>query len=268
MEQKLRDLMFRFFTDDVGGPLITDGEGKTVHEDARVRAVLQGDTNWGTACPAPREGQRGERWDLINKDSGHTYMVVSSTYKDGEDVLQFHHFTDSSEYTKLFRDINDYSGVLRYEKEHDSMTGLYNKGKFMSLKESLFRDRESLTVFNMDVNNLKYMNDNFGHEAGDALIKKAAESLQRITSRSVLTFRMGGDEFLAVALNHTREKALQLLEKWKAGLEELNRRDDGIECVIACGFAYGEKGYDLDRLLDEADRLMYEDKKAKKAARG
>ena len=138
----------------------------------------------------------------------------------------------------------------------------------MALKASLFQAQDSLAVFNLDVNNLKYMNDYFDHEAGDALINKAAESLRRIEARNVMTFRVGGDEFMAVALHLSREDALQLKEAWEEGLAECNFRNDGVECVIACGFAYGEKGYDLEALLAEADQQMYEDKKAKKAARG
>ena len=268
MQKELNDIILRFFLEDVGGILITDEEGNTVYEDDRVRFIRQESTNWAAACPPPREGQRGERWDLLHKDSGRTYMVVSSTLRQEGKLLQLHHLVDSSEYMELFRDMSDYSKSLQREKERDGLTGLYNKGKFMTMKASLFRSQDSLAVFNMDVNNLKYMNDTFGHEAGDTLIRKAAESLKRIEARNVLTFRMGGDEFVAVALHLSREEALRLRETWEEGLTELNRADDGIECVIACGFAYGEKGYDLEQLLAEADRRMYEDKKAKKAARG
>ena len=266
MQKELSDIILRFFLEDVGGILITDEAGGVIYEDARVRDLLQENTNWAAACPPPREGQRGERWDLLHKDSGRTYMVVTSTLSEEGRTLQLHHLVDSSEYMELFRDMGDYSKSLRHEKEHDGLTGLYNKGKFMALKASLFRNQESLAVFNMDVNNLKYMNDNFGHEAGDALINKAAESLRRIEARNVLVFRVGGDEFIAVAMHLSREEALRLRETWEKGLAELNRADDGVECVIACGFAYGEKGYDLDALLAEADKRMYEDKKTKKAA--
>ncbi len=267
MDKELNDVILRFFMEDVGGICVTDEAGGVVFEDERARLILRGQTNWAAACPPPRKGQRGERWDLLNKVSGETYMVVTSTVAGERGVLQLHHLVDSSDYMELFRDMGDYSRTLRHEKEHDGLTGLYNKGKFMSLKASLFKAQDSLTVFNMDVNNLKYMNDNFGHEAGDALINKAAESLRRIEARNVMTFRVGGDEFMAIALHLSREEALRLKEDWEAGLAELNRRDDGVECVIACGFAYGEKGYDLESLLAEADRKMYEDKKAKKAAR-
>ena len=268
MQKALSDTIQRFFLEDVGGLLVTDAEGNTVYEDARSRAILQGNTNWAVACPPLREGQRGECWDLLHKDSDRTYMVVTSTLTADGKALQLHHLVDNSEYMKLFRDMGDYSRSLQHDKEHDGLTGLYNKGKFMALKASLFQAQDSLAVFNFDVNNLKYFNDNFGHETGDALILKAAESLRRIEARNVMTFRVGGDEFMAVALHLSREDALQLKKVWEEGLAELNHRNDGIECVIACGFAYGEKNYDLEALLTEADQQMYKDKKSKKVLRG
>ena len=266
MQKELNDIILRFFLEDVGGILITDSEGKVIFEDSKAHLVRQENTNWSAACPPPREGQRGERWDLLHKDSGKTYMVVSSTLPEEGRTLQLHHLADSSEYIELFHKMGDFSRVMRHEKEHDGLTGLFNKGKFMELKASLFKNQDSIAVFNMDVNNLKFMNDNFGHEAGDALINKAAESLRRIEARNVLTFRVGGDEFMVIALHLSREEALRLKTAWEEGLAELNRRDDGVNCVVACGFAHGEEGYDLEELLAEADRKMYEDKKAKKAA--
>ncbi len=170
-------------------------------------------------------------------------------------------------YMELYRDMTDYSKALKAEKDHDGLTGLYNKGKFMELKKTLFRAQDTIAVFNMDVNNLKRMNDTYGHEAGDRLIKKAAESLRLIEARNVMPFRVGGDEFVVVALHLRRPEAEALRRKWAEGLEELNRMGDGIECVIACGAAYGERGYDLESLLAEADRRMYEDKQALKASK-
>ena len=262
------EIILRFFMEDVGGILVTDGQGCVLFEDERARLIRQGETNWEAACPPPREGQRGERWDLLHRDSGQSYMVVTSTVRDGETLLQLHHLVDSSDYMELFRDMGDYSKTLKHEKEHDGLTGLYNKGKFLALKDTLFRNQKSLAVFNMDVNNLKYLNDNFGHEAGDKLILKAAESLKRIERRNVLPFRVGGDEFLVVAMHMSREEAQQLRARWEAGLQEINEPDDGIRCVVACGMAYGEEGYELEALLAEADERMYEDKMAKKRAAG
>lgn len=262
----LNEVILRFFRDDVEGILILDGEGKVLYEDARSAEIYRRAPYWKSACPPPAKGQHGECWDLPNAAGGKPYMVTTSTFTEGDKMFQVHFFTDSSLYMELFRDISGYSRELKAEKEHDGMTGLFNKGKLMELKGSLFRNQDSIAVFNLDVNNLKYMNDTFGHEAGDQLIRKAAQSLKRIEARNVMPFRVGGDEFMVIALHITRDQAEELFHRWEEALAELNRAEDGITCVVACGMAYGEKGYDPDELFALADQRMYEDKQAKKRA--
>jgi diguanylate cyclase (GGDEF)-like protein len=164
----------------------------------------------------------------------------------------------------MFRDVTDYSKELKIAKEHDGLTGLFNKRKFLELKQSLFRGQKTIAVFNFDVNNLKQMNDTYGHEMGDRLIKKAADSLKAIEARNVLAFRVGGDEFVVVALHVDNEGAERIRKKWEDALEDLNSRSDDIICVIACGMAFGEEGFDLEQILALADQRMYEDKKRKK----
>ena len=264
MQIDVNDLILRFFRDDIGGVLITDAEGNILYTDEKSAFVQREKTNWHAACPRPRAGQKGELWDLLYNESGDTFMVITSTFLEAGNMLQIHQLIDTSVYMGLYRDISDYSRTLQREKERDGLTGLYNKGKFMSLKGSLFMNQDSIAIYNMDVNNLKYMNDTRGHEAGDRLLQKAAASLRKIEARNILTFRVGGDEFIAVGLHLTREDADKVLQAWEAGLAELNQADDGVRCVIARGMVYGEKGYDLDALLKQADELMYEDKKAKK----
>ena len=265
---KLNRAVLRFFRDDIGGIRITDAAGNVIYEDEKTAFISREKTNWAAACPPAREGQRGEAWDLLRSGSKKTYMVISSTFSEDGEQYQIHHLIDTSLYMDMYRGITDYSRDLKAEKDHDGLTGLYNKGKFMELKKTLFRDQDAIAVFNMDVNNLKQMNDTYGHEAGDRLIKKAAESLKKIEKRNVMPFRVGGDEFIVVAIHITRREAEQIRRDWEEGLKALNWAEDGIDCVIACGFAFGEKGYDLEELLSRADQLMYEDKKARKSMVG
>ena len=259
------EYILRFFRDEIDGGLITDAEGNTLYEDEKTAFVRQERTNWKAACPLPLIGQRVEMWDLIRSECGKTYMVITSTYEKDGKLIQIHRLVDTSVYTDLYRDLTDYSRTLREEKDHDSLTGLFNKGRFTELKRTLFQKQQTIAVFNMDVNNLKYMNDTYGHEAGDRLIKKAAASLKKIVARNVMPFRVGGDEFMLVALHVDREGAERIRADWEKALKELNQKDDGISCVIACGLAFGEQGYDLEEILALADQRMYEDKKAKKA---
>lgn len=266
MKINMDNAILRFFRDDIGGILITDASGSVVYEDGKTAFIQKEKTNWDSACPPAWEGQQSEVWDLLRSRDRKTFMVITSTFSEGGEQFQIHHLVDTSLYMELYRDITDYSRDLKVEKDHDGLTGLYNKGKFMELKASLFQKQNTIAIFNMDVNNLKAMNDTYGHEAGDKLIKKAAESLKRIAKRNVMPFRVGGDEFIVVAIHISRQEALQLRQDWEEGLKALNQAEDGIDCVIACGFAFGEKGYDLEALLSQADRLMYEDKQARKKA--
>lgn len=153
---------------------------------------------------------------------------------------------------------------LIYDSEHDGLTGMYNKGKYLAMLESDYQNLDSIGIFNFDVNNLKKMNDTYGHEAGDKLIIKGADSIRKVTSSTVHGYRMGGDEFLMIACNVSEAEVEHLKERWEAELARLNTLDDGIECIIAAGVVYGAKGYDFAALMKEADERMYEDKKKKK----
>ena len=263
-EMRTDELILRFFKEDIGGILITGENGAVLYEDEKTAFIQREKTNWESACPAPAPGQKSERWDLVRSGSGKTYLVTTSTFTDGEGMKQIHQLTDTSDYTALYRHMSDYSRMLRNEKEYDSLTGLYNRSKFTEMKRSLFRNQDAIAVLNLDVNNLKQVNDSLGHEAGDRLIRKAAESLKRIEARNVIPFRIGGDEFVVAALHVNREEAEQIRQAWGKALEELNREEDGIPCTVACGFAFGEKGYDLETVLAEADRAMYENKRKMK----
>ncbi len=258
------EAILRFFRDEVGGILITGADGKILYTDDHTAFIREGGTNWKTACPPPRPGRKKEIWDLLYTRDGKSYMVTTSTFSDAEGLKQIHFLADTSLYTGLFREITDYSRELRTEKDHDSLTGLFGKGKFMEMKRNLFAKQETVAVFNFDVNDLKRTNDVRGHEAGDRLIRKAAESLRRIEARNIIPFRVGGDEFVVVAIHVTREEAENIRRRWEEALADLNRQPDGIPCVIACGFAFGEKGFDLEEVLSLADQRMYEDKSSKK----
>lgn len=164
------------------------------------------------------------------------------------------------------------NGLLReqviYESEHDKLTALYNKGKYMSMMNDFFPNQKSVAIFNMDVNYLKRVNDTLGHEAGDALIVKAAKSLLAVEKDNVRGFRMGGDEFMLFGWDMEEDEANALKKEWEGALAKLNEENDGLECVIACGLAYGKDEFDLKELLKLADERMYENKIAIKLSRG
>ena len=156
------------------------------------------------------------------------------------------------------------NGLLRekiiYESEHDKLTDLYNKDKYIINRDNEFGKPERIAIFNFDVNNLKLVNDTKGHEAGDRLIVKTAESLKSILKDDMMAYRIGGDEFVVIGSDITPEEADDIRSYWEGVLDEINKAEtDSI--TVACGLVCGEGEYDIDALLSEADKRMYENKK-------
>ncbi len=173
------------------------------------------------------------------------------------------YFRDASVYNviRLFIENGVLREKIRYESEHDGLTGLFNKGKFLSMKDNQFNHPSSIAVCMFDINNLKQVNDNLGHEAGDALIVAASQSILSITDDEVYGFRMGGDEFAVIAPNITREKMDAMIKTWSNALNDINKIYQGDTITIAVGYEYATSPYDLDKLLASADEKMYENKK-------
>jgi diguanylate cyclase (GGDEF)-like protein len=142
---------------------------------------------------------------------------------------------------------------LEHLSFRDQLTGLGNRHAMHELAESLDRHK-SIGIIYCDVMGLKKVNDSQGHQAGDALLLRAATSLRRVFLDKSL-FRIGGDEFLVVCEGIPEE---ELLEKAQI------LRQDAIDnsAMMAMGCIWREQGCkNIDKLMSEADELMYQDKR-------
>jgi diguanylate cyclase (GGDEF)-like protein len=106
-----------------------------------------------------------------------------------------------------------------------------------------------------DLNGLKPINDNEGHNAGDALLKSAAEILKQTFSDCEI-YRAGGDEFVVVAIDVPKASLEERVEK----LREKSKIKGNVSYAI--GFYHDENAGDIRKAMRTADALMYEDKKA------
>lgn len=162
--------------------------------------------------------------------------------------------------------VNFYRRLLdRFEL--DALTGLPGSTKFHDHIAEMQRDAKrvgSVGIMFFDVNGLKEYNDAKGHQAGDLLIQKAAESLHALTDKNVSAFRVGGDEFAVVITDRDESFLHEVMQKWRGKLSELNALDDGIHCSVAVGAAFGSGAYRISELLELADRRMYAEKRRMK----
>ncbi len=109
-----------------------------------------------------------------------------------------------------------------------------------------------------DANNLKYMNDTYGHAAGDTLLLKISEVLKKVFGNEV--YRIGGDEFAILTMDNKNsvEKKIAVIEKT---LEKYTKLDkEGVVYSCAIGVAYGDGTKTIEELKTLADEAMYENK--------
>jgi diguanylate cyclase (GGDEF)-like protein len=122
-----------------------------------------------------------------------------------------------------------------------------------------------VSVIIIDLNNLKKINDEYGHAAGDLYIKNTATVLKETFRPEDMVARVGGDEFIIILPSVDRNICAQAVDRLRANLEKFNGRSDN-PVSLSLGAA---TTYFVDKLQDcikEADILMYKEKAALKAA--
>ena len=151
--------------------------------------------------------------------------------------------------------------------DRDMLTGLYNRNFYQVVIDTRHGEGTVGVMF-FDVNGLKKSNDVHGHEYGDTLLRRCAESIRRIQDDQTTGYRIGGDEFLVMVEAETREAFDEKVEEWKEALRKINEENQrrysiGLQCDMALGTAFGSFR-ELQMLIHEADAMMYECKKKRK----
>lgn len=150
--------------------------------------------------------------------------------------------------------------IADWNSNHDSMTQLYNKRHYQEAVKEL-ENREDVGVIYLDIDNLKKMNDTFGHEKGDEVIKKAAHFIRKYTQPGFSSCRIGGDEFVMLirgCSKDTLDTLVKLMREDRAG--DLSDTSAEFYCRLAIGGAFRKKGENLVDTVKRADDEMYKNK--------
>lgn len=156
----------------------------------------------------------------------------------------------------------------------DPLTGLYNRRGFSILAEKYLMqslDKEyNILVFATDVDNLKKINDRYGHNQGDIVIKTIANALQKAADDDELCIRSGGDEFVVVGIEYNEDKALRFVNNFITEIENYNKKSKNpFEISTSYGYVLirPDKDTKLNEVLNLADKKMYIQKNHKKQMR-
>lgn len=154
---------------------------------------------------------------------------------------------------------------LRYLSTHDEMTKLYNRAFFEAEIEQLEKGRSvPISVVIADLDGLKEANDSFGHDAGDGLIRAAAELLREVFRGGDVIARIGGDEF-AVILKGVGEELLEtIMLRARQIVDEDHLSEGGLKVSFSMGSATTTFPSRLQDAIKAADVAMYQDKRSRK----
>lgn len=174
----------------------------------------------------------------------------------------------------MFNAVKFESNELYHRATHDALTGLANRALFYDrLRLCLAqggRHGDQIGILNIDMDDLKAINDLFGHRAGDAAIKEVGLRLSQACRKNDTVARLGGDEFGIILSrvndsNSAKEKCEQLTKNVGLPFEFENRH---LNLGASIGLAiYPENGESVDELIEIADRSMYQNKRERKAIR-
>lgn len=165
-------------------------------------------------------------------------------------------------------------GRATIESQTDDLTGLHNRRGFLTIAEQQLaiarRNGNGYLVLFLDLDGLKAINDSFGHSEGNRALLEAADVLKRTFRQSDIVARLGGDEFAALAIGSTDASESVVRRRLAEALEAVNAKPYR---AYPLGFSLGvlqcdaDEPRSLDRLLEEADALMYAEKRRRRAGR-
>lgn len=193
--------------------------------------------------------------DKIHYFQGKIDLLKSSENKGKIIIL-----TDNTEQITLNK-------KLKYYATMDTLTGVYNRNYFHEiaigkLKECDTMDKcVSLIMFDLD--KFKDINDNYGHLAGDMVLKKALESCKTTLDEEHYLCRYGGEEFVILLNDTNLEKALEIAESMRVAIERTDILYEGtiIKTTSSFGVFSSQKERRLKNLLKSADEALYEAKR-------
>lgn len=163
--------------------------------------------------------------------------------------------------------IKNSNKILEKKAYIDLQTGLPNKSKCEEMLHDYEYISEPVGFVMFDLNNLKRTNDTYGHAVGDQLITNFARLLRNAIPSKDFVGRYGGDEFIAIIAQTTKEEILLIMEDVHSTVKHFNENIHRVEVSYAYGYAFSEDYSEctMKTLFNKADKHMYENKAIEKA---
>ncbi len=212
------------------------------------------------------ESIKGYRISTSYDDPEHDILLKTGdiTYNINDKYLQIKVvLTDDGVFATLTDQTSEYQEKERivHERDYDVLTGLLNRRGFISKIDPLFKKEHNGSLFMIDVDNLKYLNDQYGHDLGDAYLRKIGEFLIMLSMKypSLYTCHVSGDEFILYLHGYSSidEETRFINDLKNIRNEYISYRSKNIYISLSIGVRRREPSLTYDTTLKQADYAMY-----------
>ena len=167
----------------------------------------------------------------------------------------------SETYNAIFEENQRTHDRLTYGNMHDALTGLYNRSAYDYMRRDMDMSKNALLL--IDVDKFKGINDTYGHDVGDLVLKRVAEVLKYSFRFSDPVFRLGGDEFVVIMVNvdsSLREQVMRKIDQANVMLQK--PKDDLPPTSLSVGVAFADRENPEGDIFKDADTALYHVKEA------
>lgn len=194
---------------------------------------------------------------LKNIDNQDRIFTLNVDYYENKVDYYVFSLTDITE-------LKEKANLLEYQANHDKLTGLYNRNKFDDLYQKEFkrakRYSNDLSVILFDIDNFKSVNDKYGHQIGDEVLKEISKILQNNVREADICVRWGGEEFLVLLPQTSLDGAKTAAEKIRSAIISEPISSEKLNVTASFGVSVMSELDSENSLISRCDVLLYEGK--------
>lgn len=182
----------------------------------------------------------------------HLFTILSAQYLEEEhrrltEELELQNKTDEE---------------LRSKSDSDPLTGIYSRRFALEKMELFIHQKKPYSLVYIDLDHLKWINDRYGHHAGDSYLKRFTAGFGTFLHEADIFARIGGDEFVVLLPGYSEKEAAGKMECIRTGLRE--KFDPPLLFSFGIAFVSGESEHTVEEALNLADQAMYQDKRTRR----
>jgi len=231
----------------------------------KVKSIEEFKQKYGVPCKTMKVNK--EPLKVNCKDD--KFFEYMQSLKDKEIEINGFYFqldvfkVDDNSFVVTLTDITGiYNDYKKFDKlaNYDQLTGIYNRYKLQDLFsiKSKFANRYNtpLSCIMFDIDNFKMVNDTFGHDIGDEVLKNLAKIVSNTIRETDIFARWGGEEFVILLPNTNINETIKIAEKIRIAVEEYNFHKVG-QVTISLGVSEYQKGDSLEKCVKKSDIALY-----------